>query len=308
MKRYYWLLSFGLILTLAWTVNWQTGVFSHATKKAARVVYTTAILDPQMAKIAKLNKNVPYCNSTNPQQRLDLYTPKNATATPYPLVVYIHGGGWHGGDKTGSLLGYYAPSLVKQGIAVAAVNYRLAPHAIYPTQNEDVACALSFLHDNAARYHLDPARLALFGDSAGGELVTYAAVASQYQIEPWHNALKGVVDFYGIADLTAFAPGGHLDKITHAYLGSGYTQNLKAASPLNYRPAQTPPFLIVHGTNDRDVPIAQSQALANHLMVSGTVTLVPVANSGHGFTFRSQPSADQIRTRVVAFIHQALAQ
>lgn len=308
MKPVYWLISVGLIMSLAWAVTWQADQISDTATKAARVVYTKAILDPQMAKVATTFKNLPYCDSTDPQQRLDLYVPKNASATPYPLVVYVHGGGWHSGDKTGKLLGYYAPSLASQGIAVASINYRLAPSAIFPAQNDDVACALSFLRDSSAKYNLDPGRLTLFGDSAGAELVTYATLADQYQIIPWHNSLKGVVDFYGLSDLTALAPGGHLDKITHAYLGSGYAQNLTAASPLTYRPAQTPPFLIVHGTKDSDVPIAQSQALADRLLTSGPVTLVSSRGAGHGFSSRGRPSADQIRTQVVAFIHQALTQ
>ena len=293
-------------MSLALAVAWQADQISDATTKTARAVYAKAIIEPQMAKVATTFKDVPYCSSADLQQRLDLYMPKAASVAPYPLVVYVHGGGWHSGDKTGSLLGHYAPSLVAQGIAVASINYRLVPRAIFPAQSDDVACALSYLRDNSAKYNLDGSRLALFGDSAGGELVTYATLADQYQAEPWHKSLKAVVDFYGIADLTAVVPGGHLDKITHAYLGSGYAHYIKTANPVSYYPAKTPPFLIIHGTNDHNVPITQSQALATHLVKSGPVSLISVRSAGHGFTLRSRPSADQIRTQVIDFIRRAL--
>ncbi len=103
---------------------------------------------------------------------LDLATPDGAAGAP--LVVFVHGGGWRLGDKRTGAAGK-AEAFVARGIAFASVNYRLHPNADPGEMAEDVAAAVAFLRANAARYGLDPDRIALMGHSAGAHLAALVA-------------------------------------------------------------------------------------------------------------------------------------
>jgi acetyl esterase/lipase len=270
----------------------------HTAKKAL----TRASITIRMAG-ATTHRDIPYCgDSSGSQQQLDLYVPKSGTAA-HPLVVFIHGGGWSRGDKTDPIVSAYGPAIVKQGDALASVNYRLAPHYTYPTQDQDVACAISYLYGHAAGYGLDRSRLALFGASAGGQLAAYAALATADQGQPWHASLRGVIDFYGISDLTKLPPRFPSDLSTRHFLGPEGADHSVAASPVTYTSQSAPPFLIFHGDEDQRVPLAQSQELARDLQAGGnTATLVVVSHAGHGFGRGAQPSVGQIRQQLTGFL------
>jgi len=123
--------------------------------------------------------NVTYVpGSTNPLHKLDLYTPDiSKPAGGYPLLVYVHGGGFRGGDKAtaGDSLGAALSGLDK-GYMVAAVNYRLAGTDKAPAQVVDVKAAIRYLRANAAKYGYDPDRIALYGVSAGASIAATVAV------------------------------------------------------------------------------------------------------------------------------------
>src|SRR5205085_4082805 len=109
--------------------------------------------------------DVPYVTGGHDQQRLDLYLPPEGAARP--LIVWIHGGGWEGGNKRSCP----AKAMVARGYAVASVEYRLSQHAIYPAQIEDCKAAIRWLRANASEYGIDPKRIGVWGASAGGHLV-----------------------------------------------------------------------------------------------------------------------------------------
>ena len=140
-------------------------------------------LTPSHKRVVSINDssttllNVQYCNSKNPSLALNLYYPKGEVTAKLPLVVYIHGGGWLRGDESGPLLETYGTKFVKQGIAVAAIDYRLDAKNPYPDQNDDIACALSYLTTNADRLSIDTQKIIYFGDSAGGQLAACAALS-----------------------------------------------------------------------------------------------------------------------------------
>jgi acetyl esterase/lipase len=280
-------------------------------RDTARKLYAHTAITLAMVTVAHTQLNVPYCGARNPAQELDLYTPKHPkqAAGPYPLVVFIHGGGWYSGSKDDPIVGTYGPALVRQGFALASINYRLDPRYTYPTQDQDVSCALGFLYHHASTYQIEKSRIGLFGASAGGQLAAYAAIATSSRTQPWYPSIKGVVDFYGVANLVDLPHTAHLSPVVHRFVGREHSHaDDVAASPVTYAHLPAPPFLIFHGDLDRRVPLAQSQELARDLSAAGnSATLVVVQHAGHGFGVGDQPSVGQIRAQVVNFFSDALA-
>ncbi len=127
--------------------------------------------------------NLTYATLDGHPLMLDLYMPTTGTG-PFPLVVWIHGGGWSGGERTLGA-GSTALKLLPQGIAVASIDYRLTSQAgqwgsfpvIFPAQINDVKGAIRWLRANAATFNLDPARFGTWGSSAGGHLSALAGTS-----------------------------------------------------------------------------------------------------------------------------------
>jgi acetyl esterase/lipase len=113
--------------------------------------------------------NVPYISGAGVQQQLDLFVPTNRKNIP--LIVYIHGGGYGHGDKIGDSLNPDELQLLWDGYAMASINYRLTPGALWPSQIEDCKAAIRWLKAHASQYGYDPNRIGVIGESAGGQLV-----------------------------------------------------------------------------------------------------------------------------------------
>ncbi len=126
----------------------------------------------------KVLKDLAYVEAGHERQKLDLYLPP--TGSRWPLVVSIHGGAFRMGSKDGEAAAT-AGALVARGFAVAAINYRLSQHAIFPAQIEDCKAAVRWLRANASRYGYDPDRVASFGGSAGGHLAAMLGTAGDVE-------------------------------------------------------------------------------------------------------------------------------
>jgi acetyl esterase/lipase len=247
---------------------------------------------------------------------LDLYLHRDrASATPRPLVVWVHGGGWNRGDARTS--GAYAnfpavlASLAARGYVVASVSYRMSGEARFPGPIQDVKSAIRYLRDHARDYGIDPARVIAWGGSAGGHLVALAATSCGVAaFEPGpsvgrltHKAMlaakpsttsdcvQGAVIWYGAFDLAAHEtefpdrPGG--DANVAALLGceggDECAAKAKAASPITYVDAKTPPMLLIHGTADIEVSPKQTEAMAARLRAVGVaVETLMIPDVGHG--------------------------
>ena len=162
----------------------------------------------------------------------DLYLPKNAQG-PLPVVLWVHGGGFVGGDKRD--IEVYATCLASKGIAVACINYERAPEATYPTPITQTAEAYEWLTTIAQQYSLDMQRLVLTGDSAGAHIVaqfslvqtnaSYAHEMSMDQIVP-PDSLRAVLLFCGPFEVTKISEGDNalicflLGRAGWAYFGA----------------------------------------------------------------------------------------
>jgi acetyl esterase/lipase len=257
----------------------------------------------------KVDSDVVYCNCQGLALKMDLYYPQPVRSA-LPVVLYIHGGGWYSGDKTSGVGQVDIPELVKRGYLVAAVNYRLAPRYPFPAQIEDVKCAVRYLRANAATYGLDPARIGVFGDSAGGHLAALLGVTDKScgfdgceDFLDQSSRVQAVVDMCGPSDLTLTFEQNWSMLIEHVFNTSDpESEIIKRASPVTYVSSDDAPFLIIHGNKDDQVLLNQSAELYSKLISCGVPAgLVVVENAGHEFVpagGRISPSRAEI-TRLV---------
>lgn len=253
---------------------------------------------------ASSHKDIAYMPNGHERQKLDLYVPGDVSR-PVPLVCFIHGGGWRNGQKSSST----AMPLITRGYAVAAIGYRLSDAAQFPAQIEDCKAAIRWLRANAAKHGIDPARIGVWGPSAGGHLS--ALLGTSGDVRELEGALgttgvssrvQAVCDFYGPADFLLGDVGGRADNPAGpvALLLGGPAPQMKErarqASPVTWVSADDPPFLIFQGGRDRTVPPAQSEALAQRLKQAGVeVELVIFPEAEHGGpAFSSADTIDKI--------------
>jgi acetyl esterase/lipase len=245
---------------------------------------------------ANIIRDIEYIPEGHERNKLDLYLPKNAPASkPLPLIVWVHGGAWMGGSKD------RCPALrfLKQGYAVASINYRLSQHAIFPAQIKDCKAAIRYLRANAKKYNLDAERIGVWGSSAGGHLVALLGTTGgvkKFDKGPnlkFSSSVQAVCDFFGPTDFTKIvkfpsnlahdAPDSPEAKL----LGGPIHEKKDAcqnANPITYITKDDPPFLIVHGNNDMIVPLNQSWLLYDALKKEKVkVKFHTVKGGGHGF-------------------------
>lgn len=255
---------------------------------AACFIWPTGSLRAQTPPGVKAIKDVNYAASKSKAQTLDLYLP--AAKAPMPVIVFIHGGAWVSGTKDRCP----AIGLTARGYAVVSVEYRLVQEAPFPAQIEDCKAAIRFLRAKAKDYNLDPDHIGVWGQSAGGHLVALLGTSGGVkEIEGKvgehltdSSRVQAVCDWYGPADLATMPQKSGVVAVNNR-LGRSPQQNREMAaqaSPVTYATRDDPPFLIMHGDQDRTVPLAQSQQLQEVLKKAGVdSTLLVVKGYGHGF-------------------------
>lgn len=264
-------------------------------------------------------RDLEYVKGGHERQRLDLFTPKSADGL-LPVIVWVHGGGWTGGSKDA---GVPALPFLRQGYAVASINYRLSQHAVFPAQIEDCKAAIRWLRANAKTYHLDPERIGVWGASAGGHLVALLGTSGDVndlegkgEHADQSSRVQAVVDFFGPTDFLQMdahaAPGARFkhdspDSPPSKLIGGPIQDNAektRRANPIKYVTRNVPPFLIVHGEQDLLVPVHQSELLYQALkQAEGDVTFYKIAGAGHGGPeFRSE----MMQAAILAFFDRHL--
>jgi acetyl esterase/lipase len=262
-------------------------------------------------------RTVTYCREGGQALAMTLFAPARV-GRPVPVVLQVHGGGWQLGSRLTTLrASRTAGDLVRAGIMVASIDYRLAPKHPWPDQIVDVACAVRFLRADAAELGIDPARIAAWGNSAGGHLVSLLGVDganpawSRGPYPQESTRVVAVVDAFGPTNLTA-TDFPHVTRvlIRRVFGVAPGTRDpvLVAASPQLHVAAGDPPFLIVQGTADRVVPASQSKDLAARLRAVGVpAKLVLVRGGAHGLqTPGESPSPTAISGRIVTYLRQIL--
>ncbi len=265
---------------------------------------------PALPEGARVERDLEYVAGGHERNKLDLYLPAKAER-PLPVIVWIHGGAWLAGSKEGCP----AIPFVARGYAVASINYRLSQHAQFPAQIEDCKAAIRFLRAVAGKYRLDGDHIGVWGASAGGHLVALLGTSGGVKdLEgtgghlDQSSRVQCVVDFFGPSDFTAMGGSHDNPNSPEARLIGGPVQANKAkaarANPITYVSKDDPAFLIVHGEEDRTVPIGQSELLDAALKRVGVeVTFVRIVGAGHGGPGFSTP---ENRKRIEAFFNKHL--
>ena len=250
-------------------------------------------------------KNVVYKTVDDWKGTLDLYLPAD-TSKPVPLIIDVHGGGWWHGVKESH---YDFDVFFKQNWAVANVEYRLAGQSRAPSALEDVRCALIFLIKNAARLHVNPDKIVIMGNSAGGHLALMTGFLGNNHLfdkdcETIENIkVMAIIDKYGGVDLRD--PEKWLTKSLKIWVKSkiNNTDFLSSVSPITYVNEKCPPVIIIHGDADPTISYTQSETLNDKLEAAGVKhEFITVPGGGHG-KFGDKADAE-INKGIVEFLNE----
>jgi len=259
-------------------------------------------------------RDIEYAKAGDVSLKLDVYKPKADSTKSRPCIVWIHGGGWQGGNKS-SGASRVGP-LVESGDYVgASVGYRLTDVASWPAQIHDCKAAIRFLRASASKYGIDADRIGVWGASAGGHLVSLLGAAGDVKDVEGSLGTTGVssrvtcvVDFCGPSDFLLFGldsprmnePGSAVYKLFGGPPREK-SEMAKQASPATYVSKDDPPFLIMHGTADATVPLNQAERLYEAQKQAGMdTTFVKIINAPHGI------GGSLVDERVRAFLDRHL--
>lgn len=220
----------------------------------------------------------------DPLQKIDFYRPRNAIRDRrLPVMLYLHGGYWRAGDKSGRA--FPAPVFTQSGVIWASVNYRLAPSATMDQIVDDARSAVAWVYRNALAIGADRDRLFVSGGSAGGHLTAMTLC------DGWHdsygvpsNVIKGAAAASGLYDLTPFVHTAQKDFLRLD------PEAAHRNSPLFHVPESGPPLVIAWGGKETDEFERQSQSFADAYAETGSpVTRLHLEQEDH-FTLMGQMS------------------
>jgi acetyl esterase/lipase len=218
---------------------------------------------------------------------LDILQPSAPALGNRPGIIVIHGGGWIQGNKE-SMLDRYCLPFIRHGFVVANVEYRLARSAPAPAAVSDVLQAAQWFHDHAAQYKVDPSRILVTGESAGGHLALMVGMTpASANLGPTVK-IAGVIDFFGIADVADQLTGPNARDYAAQWIPERQPDRMELArrmSPATYVRKELPPILALHGDADQLVPYQQSVNLIKAIKgAGGDAELITVPGGKHGFT------------------------
>lgn len=256
--------------------------------------------------------DIPYARVDGRTLALDLHLPPGALP---PLVVYLHGGAWRDGDKT-----RYPEFLLANGFAVASVDFRSSQDARFPANVHDIKAAIRFLRASAGHYGYRADRIAIAGSSSGGHLAALVGTSNgNAELEGSlgdhvgeSSRVQAIVSWFGASNLDTIlaqsTPFG-LDvrvpalKLMLGALPDEVPALARLASPVNHVDAEDPPAILLHGNQDRQMPVNQTLELeaAYRRAGPGVETLI-IDGAGHGgAAFETGDAAE----RVIAFLRRA---
>ena len=260
------------------------------------------------------NERVVFATVDGTDLHADVWLPPNEVSGPTPVVVYVHGGGFVGGEL--GMRPLQLAYLADRGYTVFEIEYRLAPPPRWHDAPADVLCALAWLGARAQDRQIDPNRVIVMGESAGGNLALVASYAAGTgAIEPSCAGApvvpKGVIGIAPAVDIEALWSDPTLwyeeRPLPEAYVGgppSEYPDRYAAAAPFAYVRRDVPSTLILAGANDRTIALDHVRRLQAALTAAGAdVEVVVLPFADHGFDgFGNGPGAQLLEALLPSFI------
>ena len=271
------------------------------------------------------------------RQKLDIWLPDEGEG-PFPLIVFVHGGGWMMGNKRENTM----PGIFKvmsQGYALACVQYRLAPAAHWPAPMQDVRAAIRFLRAHGDEYRLKTDKIAAWGNSAGGHLLNMAAalggrpimLGDELGCADRSDAIQCLVDLFSPSDFYQLdlcdwmtiedlkSGSGDFAEFTDEQVALGRPHNVLLgyramdnpaatayASPINFVTEDFPRALYLHGIPDKIVPFTQSVSMwrkVNSVCGEERAHIELFPEAGHG---DPAMKTDEVMNRCLDFIDEVL--
>jgi len=278
-------------------------------------------LVPGLLGAGELKTDIEFFKRGDVVLKLDAYTPDGPG--PFPAVIWVHGGGFVTGDKQPAPKSLLDP-LVQAGFAWFSVNYRLSPRYTFPAHTDDVESAVEYLKTRAKEFKINPNRLVLTGASAGGHLVSFVGARHRRG-----NDVAAVIPFFGEHDLVdrvhtkdpCMIDGKVVPDPGPMCLSPGLAQFLgiaaaspnadevvRKASPATYVRKNMPPYLLIHGDKDFNVPIEQSERMLEIMKKAGVqCELIRVEGGGHGFgAWDKDPAMAGYRQQMLDWLKRVL--
>jgi len=249
---------------------------------------------PIIPNHVRCEKELTFRFDIDPPLNLTLYW-HPASKTPTPAVLWFFGGGWLHGDRS---FCQAALHLLKHGFALVCPDYRMSYQATFPSQVEDAKAATRWARGMAQTFNIDGTRMGAWGESAGGYLATMTGVASH--IKKWDeqgpfrelpSAVQAVCDWSGPTNFYRMneppctfdhdAPDSYESRLMGAPIRE-IPQKVASANPITYIDKNTPPFLIMHGMDDKTIIPNQSRLLHDALIKKGVDSkLIFLPGYGH---------------------------
>ncbi len=285
-----------ILPTMQQMTRWTVIVFMLATKLAVQPASAGGQEPDSPSAVAfKTSNDVCFYEVDGVKLMADFYRPQIDGLVPIMLV--IHGGGWVAGDKW--QIAVHAERIAAAGIAVLSINYRLAPEFKYPSQIDDVHQAIRYIVQEQESLQVDPARLGIWGYSAGGHLAALAATRPENQMP------RPVVCIAGGApcDLTII---GDSNTTLVPFLGATPADNrniYRDASPITFASDDDPPTFFFNGDSDFLVPADNSRRLYEKLKSLGVTTqFLLTKRQGHLATFVNMQAVDAAIEFALAYL------
>lgn len=237
-------------------------------------------------------EGIEYANPDGQHLKLNLARPQDLSAKA-PAVMCIHGGGFRAGKR--ERWDKLCRQLAERGYVAATVTYRLAPKYQFPAAVHDVKAGVRWLRANAKKYSIDPNRIGVIGDSAGGHLVQFLGVTggvARFEGEGGNadqsSRVSCVVNYYGPSDFTkSYGKSVDAAEVLPLWLGGDLTTHRQRhiqASPLYWVTPESAPTLLIHGTKDPYVAHEQAEWIHDRLKAATVeVELLSLEGAGHGF-------------------------
>jgi len=237
--------------------------------------------------------------------KLDLLMP--ASRQPVPVIVFVLGSGWRATSRERLLP--QLTFLAQAGYAVASIDYRGSGEASFPDPQKDVMAAVRFLRANAGSFNIDPERIVLLGNSAGGHLAFGAALGADSDLfsdprsDGTSSAVQALIGIYPALYFSTDRPG--YNQHLRQQLGQPDTQIPQGAEAIDLLTPADPPILLIHGTADRVVPLASSERFYEESTRQGHDVDMVVAD-GIGHSFGEMLSVPEVRQQMLEFLSRTV--